>query len=145
MKSSRTVRSAKRLAIASNSGFTLIEIMMVVMIIGLLAGVAASFLGDNVGVAQDTRIKADIQTISTQLMIYQAQNGHAPSSEEGLKALLEKRPRQLMKEIPTDPYGQKYEYVNPGRHNPDGFDLFSKGKDGVVGTEDDIGNWKNAR
>lgn len=133
----------KRLLISSNAGFTLIEIMMVVMIIGLLAGVAATFLGDNVGVAQDTRIKADIQTISTQLMIYQATNGHAPSSDEGLKALLEKRPRQLMKEIPTDPYGEKYEYVNPGRHNPDGFDLFSKGKDRVAGTEDDIGNWKN--
>jgi general secretion pathway protein G len=133
----------KRLPVSANAGFTLIEIMMVVMIIGLLAGVAATFLGDNVGVAQDTRITADIQTISTPLMIYQATNGHAPSSEEGLKALLEKRPRQLMKEIPTDPYGEKYEYVNPGRHNPDGFDLFSKGKDRVAGNEDDIGNWKN--
>lgn len=135
----------KRIPLSARSGFTLVEIMMVVMIIGLLAGVAASFLGDNVGVAQDTRIKADIQTISTQLMIYQATNGHAPSTEEGLKVLLEKRPRQLMKEIPTDPYGEKYEYVYPGRHNPDNYDLFSKGKDKVSGTDDDIGNWKPVR
>ncbi len=132
----------KRLPVSSQSGFTLIEIMMVVMIIGLLAAVASSFLGDNVGIAKDTRIKADIQTISTQLMIYQATNGNFPSTEEGLKALLEKRPRQLMKEIPVDPYQQAYEYVFPGRHNPDGFDLFSRGQDKVAGSEDDIGNWK---
>jgi general secretion pathway protein G len=137
------MKSLKRLPLSSQSGFTLIEIMMVVMIIGLLAAVASSFLGDNVGIARDTRVKADIQTISTQLMIYQAQNGSFPSTEEGLKVLLEKRPRQLMKELPMDPYNQNYEYVFPGRHNPENFDLFSKGQDKVAGTEDDIGNWKS--
>jgi general secretion pathway protein G len=75
-------------------------------------------------------------------MVYETSNGSAPNNDEGLRALLEKRPRQLMKEIPVDPFGEKYEYLNPGRHNPESYDIFSKGKDRVVGTEDDIGNWK---
>jgi general secretion pathway protein G len=124
------------------SAFTLVEIMMVVMIIGLLAGVAAFTVGDNIGIAKDTRIKSDIQTLQTQLMVYETSNGSAPNNDEGLRALLEKRPRQLMKEIPMDPYGEKYEYLNPGRHNAESYDIFSKGKDRVAGTEDDIGNWK---
>jgi general secretion pathway protein G len=116
--------------------------MMVVMIIGLLAGVAAFTVGDNIGIAKDTRIKSDIQTLQTQLMVYETSNGSAPNNDEGLRALLEKRPRQLMKEIPLDPFGEKYEYLNPGRHNPESYDIFSKGKDRIAGTEDDIGNWK---
>ena len=132
------------------SGFTLIEIMMVVMIIGLLAGVAAYTLGDNLGVAKDTKIKSDIQTISTQLMVYESMNGFPPSSDQGLKALVQQVSsspaprswRQLLKEIPLDPWGLEYQYVQPGKHNAESYDVFSAGKDRVAGTEDDIGNWR---
>ena len=136
------------------SGFTLIEIMMVVMIIGLLAGVAAYTLGDNLGVAKDTKIKSDIQTISTQLMVYESMNGFPPSSDQGLKALVPasltlhcpraapRSWRQLLKEIPLDPWGLEYQYVQPGKHNAESYDVFSAGKDRVAGTEDDIGNWR---
>ena len=65
------LHSTFRSSISRRSGFTLIEIMMVVMIIGLLAGVAAYTLGDNLGVAKDTKIKSDLQTIQTQLMVYE--------------------------------------------------------------------------
>ena len=132
------------------AGFTLIEIMMVVMIIGLLAGVAAYTLGDNLGVAKDTKIKSDLQTISTQLMVYESMNGFPPSSEQGLKALVQqpssspapRHGRQLLKEVPHDPRGMEYQYAAPGKRNPDGYDLFSAGKDRIPGSEDDLGNWR---
>jgi general secretion pathway protein G len=140
----------KRSALQLRSGFTLIEIMMVVMIIGLLAGVAAYTLGDNLGVAKDTKIKSDLQTMQTQLMVYESMNGFPPSSEQGLKALVQQPSsspaprnwRQLLKEVPMDPWGMEYQYAAPGRKNADGYDLFSAGKDRIPGTEDDIGNWK---
>jgi general secretion pathway protein G len=142
----RPLRSLRSL----RSGFTLIEIMMVVMIIGLLAGVAAYTLGDNLGVAKDTKIKSDLQTISTQLMVYESMNGFPPSSEQGLKALVQQPSsspaprnwRQLLKEVPLDPWGMEYQYGAPGKRNPDGYDLFSAGKDRIPGTEDDLGNWR---
>jgi general secretion pathway protein G len=132
------------------AGFTLIEIMMVVMIIGLLAGVAAYTLGDNLGVAKDTKIKSDLQTIATQLMVYESMNGFPPYTEQGLKALVQQPSsspaprnwRQLLQEVPLDPWGMEYQYNAPGKRNPDGYDLFSAGKDRVPGTEDDLGNWR---
>lgn len=139
-----------RKQLARQSGFTLLEIMMVVAIIGLLAGVAASMLGDNLGIARETKVKSDIQTIATQLMVYESLNGFPPTSEQGLKALVQQPSsspaprnwRQLMKEIPQDPWGMEYQYVAPGRHNGDSYDLFSAGKDRVPNTDDDIGNWR---
>jgi general secretion pathway protein G len=140
----------KRSLRSLRAGFTLIEIMMVVMIIGLLAGVAAYTLGDNLGVAKDTKIKSDLQTIATQLMVYESMNGFPPSSEQGLKALVQQPSsspaprnwRQLLKEVPLDPWGMEYQYTAPGKRNPDGYDLFSAGKDRIPGTEDDMGNWR---
>ena len=135
---------------SNRAGFTLIEIMMVVMIIGLLAGVAAYNLGDNIGVAKDTKIRSDIQTIQTQLMVYESMNGFPPSTEQGLKALVQapgsspapRNWRQLMKEVPLDPWGMEYQYASPGRHNTDSYDIFSAGKDRIPGNDDDQGNWK---
>ncbi len=143
-------RSPLRSPISLRSGFTLIEIMMVVMIIGLLAGVAAYTLGDNLGVAKDTKIKSDLQTIQTQLMVYESMNGFPPSTEQGLKALVQQASsspaprnwRQLLKEVPMDPWGMEYQYVAPGRRNTDSYDLFSAGKDRTAGTDDDMGNWR---
>ncbi len=140
----------KRSLRSLRAGFTLIEIMMVVMIIGLLAVVAAYTLGDNLGVAKDTKIKSDLQTISTQLMVYESMNGFPPSSEQGLKALVQQPSsapaprnwRQLLKEVPLDPWGMEYQYTAPGKRNSDGYDLFSAGKDRIPGTEDDMGNWR---
>ena len=134
---------------ATRSGFTLLEIMMVVAIIGLLAASAVYMMGDNLGVAKDTKVKSDIRTLETQLMVYETQNGFAPTSAQGLKALVEqpnsapvpKNWKRLLKEIPTDPWGREYVLVNPGKHNPDSYDILSLGKDGAPDTADDIGNW----
>jgi general secretion pathway protein G len=135
--------------ITRQAGFTLLEIMMVVAIIGLLAGLAASMV-DNLSIARETKVKSDIQTIATQIMVYESLNGFPPTSEQGLKALVQQPSsapvprnwRQLMKEIPQDPWGMDYQYVTPGRHNGDSYDLFSAGKDRIPNTDDDIGNWR---
>jgi general secretion pathway protein G len=103
----------------------------------------------NVDLAKEIRVKGDIQSVGTQLMVYQATNGFYPSTEQGLKALVTKpgsdpRPRnwrKLMDEVPVDPFGSEYQYQSPGTHNSDGYDLFSAGADRKPGTADDIGNW----
>lgn len=133
----------------STAGFTLFEIMLVVVIIVLLGGAAINYMGGNVGIAQETRVRTDLQAISTQLKIYQAVNGFYPTTEQGLAALIaapttEPKPRQwrqLMEKMPIDPWGNNYHYVSPGKHNPNSFDLYSAGADRKADTADDIGNW----
>ncbi len=141
--------SMKRSLFASRSGFTMLEIMMVVVIIVLLLGFAVGKLKGNVDKAKEVRIAGDLSSIGTQLMLYES-NGFLPTTEQGLKAMVtrpesEPKPRswrQLMKEVPTDPYDMEYQYVQPGVHNTDSYDLFSAGKDRTPGTADDQGNWK---
>lgn len=134
----------------SRSAFTLLEIMLVVTIIALLIASGIYLTTGQLGFSQDVRIRGDISSISSQLKLYYATNGFYPSTEQGLKALVERpqsepRPtqwRQLLEKVPVDPWQQPYEYASPGKHNPDGFDLFSKGKDRKSGTDDDQGNWE---
>lgn len=131
------------------AAFTLLEIMLVVMIIALLAGAAIHLMKDSVGVAQDTRVNADIKHISTHLLVYQTQNGFLPSNQQGLAALVQqptsepvpRKWKRLLKEVPTDPWGSEYVLEVPARRSKDDYDLFSKGKDRQANTEDDIGNW----
>ncbi|MEA3189021.1 MAG: ral secretion pathway protein [Chthoniobacter sp.] len=131
------------------SGFTLLEIMLVVMIIALLAGAAIYTMGGNVGIAQDVRVRADLESISTQLKLYQSFNGFLPTTQQGLQALVarpdsEPKPRQwrqLFDKLPRDPWQNDYVYVQPGKHNQSSFDLYSAGSDRKPDTDDDIGNW----
>ncbi len=131
--------------------FTLLEIMLVVTIIALLLGSAIFAMKDNLIIAQDTRIKGDLQSIQTCLLTYQAGNGFLPTTEQGLNALVTRpdsdpRPRQwrqAFQKVPRDPFDQEYKYVQPGTHNPDGYDLYSIGKDRKDGTADDVGNWES--
>jgi len=133
------------------AGFTLIEIMLVVGIITVLMGAAIYYLSGNLDIAKEQRVRADIQAISMQLKTYETLNLFLPSSEQGLKALVERpttqpvpeRWKQMLEKMPVDPWGHTYAYRNPGRKNTKGFDLFSFGSDGQEGTEDDIGNWQN--
>ena len=139
----------KRSLKKSRAAFTMLEIMLVVMIITVLLGFAINRMGGSLDIAKDIRIKGDIQSLGTQLMVYQVTNGFFPSTEQGLKALVSKpesdpRPRswrKLMPDVPQDPFGNEYQYQSPGSHNSDGYDLFSAGKDRKAGTADDIGNW----
>ncbi|MCG8470679.1 MAG: type II secretion system major pseudopilin GspG [Desulfobacterales bacterium] len=138
----------------SQSGFTLIEMIVVIFIIGLLATwVAPKFLGQT-DKAQVVKAKADIQSFETALDIYKLDVGSYPTTEQGLQALItppsSEREAARWREggylkkrkISKDPWGNAYIYVSPGANGS--FDLSSYGKDGVPGGEGinkDINNW----
>lgn len=130
-------------------GFTLLEIMVVVVIIGLLAAmVVPNFMG-RMDDAAISRTKQDIRGIETALNLYRLDNFRYPSSEEGLRALVtnpgeNSAPnwKPQLKKVPTDAWNNVYQYANPGQHGE--FDVFSFGRDGQEGGEGlnaDIGNW----
>jgi general secretion pathway protein G len=124
-------------------GYTLFEIMLVLGIISVLVGSAIFMLAGNIDVAKEQRVDSDIEAISMQLRTYEMLNYRMPSTEQGLKALVsqpstEPRPRrwkQLMREVPLDPWGNEYVYRNPGKGGK-GFDLFSLGPDGKESDDD---------
>lgn len=130
----------------SRSGYTLFEIMLVLGIIAVLVGSAIFALVGNIDVAKEQRVESDIQAISMQLRTYEMLNYRRPTTEQGLKALVQPptsdpKPRkwkQLMKAVPLDPWGQEYVYRNPGKDNPSGFDLFSLGADAKESDDDKL-------
>ena len=120
----------------NDAGFTLLEIMIVVSIIVILLGLAISKMGNPTGFAKSVAVRADVQSIGTQLMQYEAMNGFYPTTEQGLGA----RPNRwypFFKEIPKDPWGNTYIYRCPGIKHPDKYDLFSAGPDRLPDTGDD--------
>lgn len=127
------------------AGYTLFEIMLVLGIIAVLVGSAIYLLAGNLDVAKEQRVDADIQAIKTQLRVYEMQNFSMPTTSQGLEALVNKpsteplprKWRQLMESVPLDPWGNPYQYENPGRKDPGKFDLYSLGPDGKP-TEDDL-------
>jgi general secretion pathway protein G len=132
------------------AAFTLLEIMLVVCIIGLLIGMAVRYAPGKLNEARRVRVQTDLQGLKTNLMMYQAANGFYPTTEQGLKALVQMpttdpKPRnwhQLDETVPHDPWDQEYFYRFPGKHNPKEYDIFSAGPDRSPDTEEDnIGNW----
>lgn len=133
-------------------GFTFLEIMFVVVIIGILLALVGPRL---VGRSQTARIQAtntQVRNIVTALNLYETHMGSFPDSSTGLKGLLEKPssddndswdgPYLDTNEIPKDSWGQEFNYKFPGEKNPKGFDVWSNGPDKQAGTPDDIGNWR---
>lgn len=137
---------------ARQHAFTLLEMILVVSIIALLLGVAINKMGGALDFGKEVRVKGDIQSLSNALRMYNAQNGFYPTTEQGLKALVqqpttEPRPRQWRcafddAKVPRDPWDNEYGYVCPGKHNPNGFDIISFGPDRIANTADDLGNWE---
>ena len=127
----------------AQGGYTLFEIMLVLGIISVLVGSAIFMLAGNIDVAKEQRVDSDIEAISMQLRTYEMLNYRMPTTEQGLEALVtqpttEPRPRrwkQLMKEVPLDPWGNEYVYRNPGKGGS-GFDLYSLGPDGKESDDD---------
>jgi general secretion pathway protein G len=126
--------------------FTLVEIMLVVAILGILAGLVIPRIVGKTKEASITRAQADIHGgIKTALDEFEVDNGTYPS---GLQDLLQ-QPRNTknwhgpyLDQPPMDPWGNPYLYAFPGKHNSTGYDLWSAGPDGKSGDEDDIGNWQ---
>ncbi|MCX7926578.1 MAG: type II secretion system major pseudopilin GspG [Candidatus Omnitrophica bacterium] len=133
-------------------GFTLIELMLVVMIIATLAALVVPKFTGRAEQAKVAAARADIMVnIPTALDLYELDNGFYPTTEQGLEALLAppvsapvppKWRGPYIKKKPVDPWGNPYHYEFPGRHNRNGYDLYSFGKDGVEGGKDDITNWE---
>jgi general secretion pathway protein G len=138
--------------VAHISGFTLIEIMVVVIIIGLLAAVIVPNVIDKVDQAKTSKAKQDIQALEAALTLYRLDNSKYPSTEQGLAALVTQptdptihnyRKGGYLQRISKDPWGFDYGYINPGSHGKD-YDIFTLGSDnqpGGDGTAADIGNW----
>lgn len=134
------------------SAFTLIEIMLVVILIGILAAIAVPRLTGKTTQARMAAAKTEIEgTLSMSLDMYELDAGTFPSMSQGLGALIEKPaippeplswkgPYLKKKTIPKDPWGNEYTYESPGKHNED-YDLSSAGPDNITGNEDDINNW----
>jgi general secretion pathway protein G len=133
-------------------GFTLIEIMVVVVIIGLLAAVILPNVFGNVEKAQITKAKSDIQAIEAALTMFKLDNFKYPTTDQGLQALVERpndpsirnwRDNGYLKRLQKDPWGNPYQYVFPGTHGQE-YDIYSYGADSQEGGEKqnaDIGNW----
>jgi general secretion pathway protein G len=136
---------------AKMRGFSLIEIMVVIVIIGILASLIAPKILGRTDEARVTAAKSDIGTIMQSLKIYRLDNQRYPSNEQGLKALvtkpevepLPKNWKQYLEKLPKDPWGNDYQYLSPGIHGE--IDVFSYGGDNAPGGADqdaDIGSWQ---
>jgi general secretion pathway protein G len=131
-------------------GFTLVELLLVLVILSILASVVVINVYKRPEQARIAAAKADISTIDGCLESFNLDCGRFPTSEEGINALIEQpsdvknwQGPYLKKGLPKDPWGRDYQYSRPGQHNADSFDLWSNGPDGQPGTDDDITNWTN--
>lgn len=138
---------------AGQRGFSLVEILVVLVIMGLLISVVAPTVLNRADEARVQKVHADFKSIETALKIYRLDNYVYPTTEQGLEALVEAssldpEPRNFkaggyLQEVPMDPWGRPYLYLSPGEHGE--VDIYSLGADGLSGGEDqnaDIGNWR---
>ncbi|MGE8333967.1 type II secretion system major pseudopilin GspG [Pseudomonas laurylsulfatiphila] len=138
-----------RYARRTQSGFTLLELLVVLVVLGLLAGIVAPKYFAQLGRSEVKVAKAQIEGLSKALDIYRLEVGHYPSTEQGLQALVTApadEPRwtgpYLQKKLPQDPWGHNYNYRYPGENSE--YDLLSMGKDGQPGGEGEnaeVTNW----
>jgi general secretion pathway protein G len=145
---SRTLRGRAR------AGFTLIEILVVIVVIAILATLVAPNIFQHVGAAKDATAKSQIEMLGAALDAYRLDNGRYPTTEQTLNALWEKptidppvnwRAPYLRKPVPLDPWGRPYVYFFPGQTNVTGYDLVTYGADGKPGGEGedaDITSWQ---
>ena len=137
----------------ADRGFSLIELMVAVVILSILAVVVVPRVIDRPDQARVARARSDIAALSAALNLYRLDNAAYPTTEQGLRALVQRPTSQpvpanwasggYIDRVPRDPWGNEYQYLSPGVHGP--FDLFSYGADGRpggTGTDADIGNWQ---
>lgn len=135
-------------------GFTLIEIMVVVVILGILAALVVPKIMSRPDEARIIAAKQDIASISQALKLYRLDNGRYPTTEQGIAALVTKPTAEpvpnnwkaggYLERLPKDPWGHPYQYLNPGvRGEVDIFSFGADGQPGGTGNDADIGNWDN--
>jgi general secretion pathway protein G len=134
-----------------SAGFTLVEIMVVVVILGVLAVLIVPRVVGRTEEARATAAKHDIAAIMQSLKLYRLDNGRYPTNEQGLQALVAKPQagpaasnwRSYLDKLPKDPWGNAYQYLNPGVHSEiDVFTLGADGQPGGTGADQDIGSWQ---
>jgi general secretion pathway protein G len=131
----------------SDKGFSLIELIVVLVILGLLAAVVGPRIYDKLAKGKDQIAKIQIKELEGALQLFSFDMGRFPSSAEGLDALVRNpgnldswKGPYLAKDLPKDPWGRPFVYRSPGMHGD--YDIFSYGADGVDGGDDDICSWK---
>lgn len=149
MKSTACPAGSRHAATPRTAGFTLLELLVVLVILGLLVGYVAPRYFSQVGKSEVKAARAQIKAFEDALDQYRLDVGHYPSTEQGLAALAAAPSGEtrwqgpyLRKAVPNDPWGTPYQYRNPGEHGE--VDIVSLGKDGQAGGTGeaaDIGNW----
>lgn len=135
----------------SAPGFTLLELLVVLVILGLLAGLVGPQVMKHVGASKTKTARLQIEELSTALDVYRLETGQYPSSDEGLEALIQKPasadkwsgPYLRKRVLPKDPWGQEYRYRSPGENGT--YDLYSLGADnteGGAGENTDVVSWQ---
>ena len=142
MKSTNSMKILSR-------GFTLIEVMVVVVILGILAAIIVPRIMDRPDTARITKAKQDIRVLESALNLYRLDNHVYPKTDDGLEGLMQKpsgaaqwKEGGYIDRLPKDPWGNPYQYLNPGVHGT--LDIFTLGRDGQPGgdgVDGDIGNW----
>ena len=147
---SQSRHGRRRRNAAGPSGFTLIELMLVLVILATLAAIVLPKFTGRSQQAKVTGARTQIANFETALSTFEIDLGRYPTTTEGLRALVQKpssnatewqRPYLDRGDIPKDPWGNDYEYRYPGQNNEYGYDLYSVGPDGKLGGDDDITNW----
>jgi general secretion pathway protein G len=140
--------SAKRRNVSRRGGFSLIELLLVLVILAILAAVVVPKFTGRSEQAKEAAAKTDIAQMETALDAFEIDAGRYPAQDEGLGALMVQpqnvtkwRGPYLKREVNKDPWDQPYVYRFPGQHNPTSYDLFSMGKDQREGGGDDVTNW----
>ncbi len=137
---------------AKMGGFTLIEVMVVVVILGILASLIIPKIMDRPDSARITKARHDVRALESALNLYKLDNFAYPSTDQGLEALVNKpagspeppnwKSDGYLDRLPIDPWGTPYQYLNPGENGA--IDIYSLGADGALGGEEvnaDVGNW----
>ncbi len=147
MISRKTIYRSRQLT-SSRTGFTLMEVLLVLVILVVLASMAVTMFGGVQEGALKKAASADIGNLKNQVIVYQFGTKSYPDTLDDLvtrpsdSKVADRWEGPYLDKVPRDPWDNDYKFSAPGKHNPDLFDIWSMGPDGQDGTDDDIGNWE---